>query len=180
MFKDDVSLSQVKDEVIFHRKGEAVQIRLREKSLCCNGFWLAENIPHEELRSSMLGKDEVASSNLASSSKNQSSHPGRLIFCYGYHLNWRPHLFQSRGRKGSHKTVVLWEDGGQFKSGERRERCRWQRKRPERVAAVGRCRTPQQDSSVPTTERMNPFPTRLFVGNAFMHSACGVPLNMLY
>ncbi len=68
MFKDDVSLSQVKDEVIFRKKGEALRIRLREKSLCCNGFWIAENIPQEEQRSSLLGKDEVASSNLASSS----------------------------------------------------------------------------------------------------------------
>ena len=83
MFKDDVSLCQVKDEVISHRKGEAVRIHLREKLLCCNGFWIAENIPHEEQRSSLLGKDEVASSNLASSSIKKPEIPtdfGLLLF----------------------------------------------------------------------------------------------------
>ena len=84
MSKDDVSLSQVKDEVIFRGKGEDLRIRLREKSLCCNGFWIAEDIPHEEQRSSLLGKDEVASSNLASSSKRTSipNRDGSSFFVY--------------------------------------------------------------------------------------------------
>ena len=69
MFDDDVFLCQVKDEVISLRKGEAFLVCLREKPLYGNGFRATKDIPHEEQRSEALGKDEVASSNLASSSK---------------------------------------------------------------------------------------------------------------
>ena len=66
----------------------------------------------------ILGKDEVASSNLASSSKKSVIPTGMADFLLA-------------------DTDFYWRS--QFKSGERRERCRGQGKRPERVAAVGRC-----------------------------------------
>ena len=56
----------------------------------------------------ILGKDEVASSNLASSSKDsQANWPGSFLFIH--HKNWRPHppncqrqfIFSKRGRKAS-------------------------------------------------------------------------------
>ena len=83
----------------------------------CNTFW-------------PLGKDEVASSNLASSSKKSVIPIGMadfLLFCS--YLNWRPHPLLPKAN--FNREVVRaptkpasWEDGSQFKSGNRGERRR--------------------------------------------------------
>ena len=61
----------------------------------------------------ILGKDEVASSNLASSSKKEAHPKGWASFLdMTVLVNWRPHplpegQIQSRGRKGSHEASFV-------------------------------------------------------------------------
>ena len=88
----------------------------------------------------ILGKDEVASSNLASSSKKSVVPFGAADF------------FVTQVSQLATSSVKI----SQFKFGERPDRCQWQNEGGERVAVVGEGRrhkaednrrVPQQDSS---------------------------------
>ena len=61
-------------------QGEASSLENNRKPLIYLGFGLLGSFLQRGEAPRMLGKDEVASSNLASSSINQSTHPGRLFF----------------------------------------------------------------------------------------------------
>ena len=63
-------------------QGEASSLENNRKPLIYLGFGLLGSFLQRGEAPRMLGKDEVASSNLASSSKNQSTQPGRLFFIF--------------------------------------------------------------------------------------------------
>ena len=68
----------------------------------------------------ILGKDEVASSNLASSSKDTPKLWLRSFLFMENQLATSSHARRAdemRGRKASAKSKILWKPGSQFKSG---------------------------------------------------------------
>ena len=93
------------------QKRKAPQRRSVEKHRNTNGIYAAKSVPHEGRSPSLLGKDEVASSNLASSSKKSVIPDGMADFFIGrYRFELPRTIAGHRNRRAASKTCNFKEN----------------------------------------------------------------------